>query len=54
MTTPVAWLASMDSSPISTVGILFMIDDRNAVNTPVPSAAPHIPYSAKPLSQLAR
>ena len=40
----------MDNAPISTVGMLFMTDDKMAVRKPVPRAAPHTPLWAKTLS----
>src|SRR3546814_10904802 len=53
-TMPSAWLASMDSAPTSTVGMLFMTDDRNAIRRPVPNVAPHTPYPADRSSNVAR
>lgn len=44
----------MDSAPTSTVGMLFMIEDRKAVNRPVPIVAPHNPQPAKMSNSLAR
>ncbi|MNE84415.1 hypothetical protein D3C80_1813220 [compost metagenome] len=47
---PVAALPSIDSAPISTVGMLFITDDINAVRKPVPNVAAHRPLSASLLS----
>ncbi|MNT40936.1 hypothetical protein D3C72_1772800 [compost metagenome] len=49
-----ALVSAMDRAPISTVGRLFMMDDRKAVIRPVPIAAPHNPCSAKRSNTCAR
>ena len=44
----------MASAPTSTVGMLFMTDDRKAESRPVPKVAAHAPWLANESSNPAR
>ncbi len=51
---PVAALPSIDRAPTSTLGILFIIEERKADRIPVPSVAAQRPRSASMFSTVVR